>query len=117
MYTTGILGEKIRLSDKSLKELSPAYLAGHKLGRLTKRALPALQSALQHAQTHIMHIMHSMNANASNTLQDQAPVDYDEPAILRRLGSTQALHDWQIKNGLILTQRTATTFGSLNELI
>lgn len=114
MYTTGILGEKIRLSDKSLKELSPAYLAGHKLGRLTKRALPALQSAFQHAQ---MHIMHSMNANASNTLQDQAPVDYDEPAILRRLGSTQALHDWQIKNGLILPQHTATTFGSLNELI
>ncbi|QEY57751.1 hypothetical protein FXF61_00500 [Pseudomonas sp. C27(2019)] len=114
MYTTGILGEKIRLSDKSLKELSPAYLAGHKLGRLTKRALPALQSAFQHAQ---MHIMHSMTANASNTLQDQAPVDYDEPAILRRLGSTQALHDWQIKNGLILPQHTATTFGSLNELI
>ncbi|MDY0251314.1 MAG: hypothetical protein RBR45_14895 [Pseudomonas sp.] len=110
MYTTGILGEKIRSS----KELSPAYLAGHKLGRLTKRALPALQSALQHVQTHIMH---SMTANASNTPQDQAPVDYDEPAILRRLGSTQALHDWQIKNGLILPQHTATTFGSLNELI
>ncbi|MDY0191821.1 MAG: hypothetical protein RBR22_13945 [Desulfuromonas sp.] len=114
MYTTGILGEKIRLSDKSLKELSPAYLAGHKLGRLTKRAFSALQSAFQHTCTHIMY---SMTANASNTLQDQIPADYHEPAILRRLGSTQVLHDWQIKNGLILTQRTATTFGSLNELI
>lgn len=106
MYTTGILGEKIRLSDQSLKKLSPAYLAGHKLGRLTKKAVPALQSAFQ-----------SMTANASNTPQNQAPVDYEQPAILRCLGSTQALHDWQIKNGLILPQHTATTFGSLNELI